>query len=345
MALNYAGQAYAPPPGHLVGSWFTGSSDLADHSGYSPAGTHDGYAVKNPNLASTDYVFTNNVPPSQSNGVSLWLKGGDTAIAISNSATSDAGYTNTYDDQLTNSFTLTFWAKGFPGAWTYFISKNGDSGTPNAGWTFRRDGWNSGNNPCWSVRSTGGTITLGDTAPPYGDTDDLGTATLNISATAWHHDAGTYNALTKIQNIYADGVLVAQKTNVGPYNLAAYSHVAIGAIEDSPGGAFTSFFTGQFFGVQIYNIELDANQINGFIQPPGAVLGQEPGPTPVFTGGNVGVTTGPNGPQFVLQWSGGTLNSSTNVAGPWTPVPGATSPYTNTIDPATPNLFFILSNP
>jgi hypothetical protein len=47
---------------------------------------------------------------------------------------------------------------------------------------------------------------------------------------------------------------------------------------------------------------------------------------------------------LVLTYSG-TLLDATNVAGPWTPVAGATSPYTNILDSATPDLFFKLSNP
>ena len=43
-------------PASLLGEWFTNNT-LTDVSGYSPAGTHDGYAVGN-----TGYVFTNDVP-------------------------------------------------------------------------------------------------------------------------------------------------------------------------------------------------------------------------------------------------------------------------------------------
>ena len=51
-----------------------------------------------------------------------------------------------------------------------------------------------------------------------------------------------------------------------------------------------------------------------------------------------------NGNKFVLSWSGGSLLQATNVTGPWTPVTGATSPYTNIIL-AAPRMFFRLSNP
>ena len=72
--------------GHLVGAWFTGASNLLDQSGFSPTNTHDGYGVKGANLASADFTFITDRPPTKTNGFSLSLPGGDTAIAISNTA-------------------------------------------------------------------------------------------------------------------------------------------------------------------------------------------------------------------------------------------------------------------
>jgi hypothetical protein len=52
-----------------------------------------------------------------------------------------------------------------------------------------------------------------------------------------------------------------------------------------------------------------------------------------------------NGNQFVISWTTGTLQQSTNVTGPWTPT-GATSPFTNTITATNvPQMFYRLSNP
>jgi hypothetical protein len=66
--------------------------------------------------------------------------------------------------------------------------------------------------------------------------------------------------------------------------------------------------------------------------------------TPVFRGGTA-ITTSPDGrPELVLTYSGTTLLSSTNLAGPYLPVAGATSPYTNSLNGA-PQMFFKLSNP
>jgi hypothetical protein len=50
-------------------------------------------------------------------------------------------------------------------------------------------------------------------------------------------------------------------------------------------------------------------------------------------------------PNLVLSWSNGGLGlllEATNITGPWSPVPGANSPYTNIVSPSAPQLFFRL---
>jgi hypothetical protein len=42
----------------LIGQWLNGPANLADASGYSPAGTHNGYIV-----GAGHYRFTNDLPP------------------------------------------------------------------------------------------------------------------------------------------------------------------------------------------------------------------------------------------------------------------------------------------
>ena len=56
------------------------------------------------------------------------------------------------------------------------------------------------------------------------------------------------------------------------------------------------------------------------------------------------LTRSPDGTQITISWSGTyTLESATDVTGPWTPIAGPpTSPYTITIDPGTPIMFFRL---
>ena len=88
----------------------------------------------------------------------------------------------------------------------------------------------------------------------------------------------------------------------------------------------TGYLTGEIYDVRIYNYALTQTL------PPPPHPG--PWPPPIITNG-----------QFVLSWPIGSLQSSTNVAGPFAAVPGATSPYTNILDSAVPNMFFRISNP
>jgi hypothetical protein len=251
----------------LVGKWCTNNT-LAETSGYQAPGTHDGYDAK----GTGGYSFVSDTPPGRA-GYSLSLNG-TTMIAVSNSSTLDgATYTNTFDGTLSQAMTLAFWAKGFPGAWNYFVAKNGDSGSPNSGWNIRRDGWYSGNNACWTIRSPGGTLVTG--AILYGDTDDLGTSTMNINATQWHHYAGTYNVSTGYRNLYVDGALIAQETGNKAYNLPTLEHLTIGGIDDSPGNAFGASFTGEIYDVRVYNYDLTPVAVSNLAAlPDPAILGQ-----------------------------------------------------------------------
>jgi len=342
----YLGVLAEPPASNanLVGRWLPGTNTLADVSGYLPAGTHDGYWQRG-----GTHHWTNDVPTYyggpeplyffvSAGSQSLYLN--NDCLVISNTSTWDANYTNTFDDLLTNAFTLTFWAKGFPTGWNYFISKNGDSGSPDTGWTLRRDGGFSGNNPDWTMRSPGGTFTLG--TPYYGVTDDLGTSTMNLNDGYWHFYVGTYNQGTGYRNLYVGGVLVAQATNCGAYNLAAAEHLVIGGIDDSPGNSFnlSANFTGLFYDVRLYDAELSPSQFPWPVPP-------YPGPLPVPPTLSKSYTPGINGApgSFVLTWNAGTLLETTNfVTGPWTTITNS-SPYTNTISTTNRQIFFRVSNP
>jgi hypothetical protein len=309
-------------PPALVGQWLNGTNSLTDVSGYSPAGTHDGYVV-----GGTSYAFTNDVPPNRP-APALWLPAGTTAIAIKNSSTVDANYTNTFDNPLQKAFTLTFWAKGFPSSWNYLVSKNGDSGSPESGWTLRRQGYYSSNNPCWTLRSPSGTLLLG--ADSYGTTDDMGTSTMNLADGNWHFYAGTYTRGGN-RSLYVDGVLVAQETGEGAYNLPSAEHLVIGGIDDSPGNNFGGYFTGEFYDVRLYNYALTLPQLNAVEAPPQPTL-----TTHVVPGANG------NPGQFVLMWNVGTLLEATNLTGVWTRTTNS-SPFTNGL--TAPLLFFRVSNP
>ena len=305
----------------LVGEWLNGSTNFADVSGYSPPGTHDGFAVGGQN-----YQFVD-VPPGYT-GQSLTFPNGDTGIAISNSSTMEPGYTNTFDGAVSTYITVSLWAKGsYPAytGWPAFLSKNGESG----GWEMRYAQWGT---PCWTVRDQGtGTMVVGNNGGWDGN-DDM-SAPNGIDGN-WHLWTGTYNSVTGNRYLYIDGVAVANETGNKPYIPAPASHVTIGC-EDGGNGSYGAYCQSLFklYDLRIYNYELTA------IQNPVPVL-----PTTTFDGTPT-VTTGPNGPQFVLTWNTGTLLQATNAAGPWTPVAGATPPYTNLINMTAPNMFYKLSNP
>jgi hypothetical protein len=332
------------PPQNLVGAWLTGAADLADASGYTPGGIHDGYFIGANNitvyvtngdnsittntyfapLPGTNYWFTSDVPPGKT-GMAMHLV--NIAISISNSSTLDGAYTNTYDDTINNSFTVMFWAKGAPGAWSWnpWVSKYGENGV---GWQFRAGGANDayGNPvPCWTVRdNSAGSYTLG-AGPGWsmdGDQDDMHAAISGAGSSAvyfgvdnntWHHYAGTYDATLGIRNLYVDATLRAQEINNVKYTLSPASHVLIGG-RDNGGNSFGNYFTGNIYGVRIYSYAMSQVQI--------ATAGGVP---PKVTGA---VGTGAAGKQLVLTWPYGTLLEATSVTGPWV-TNNVTSPYTN----------------
>jgi hypothetical protein len=314
------------PEANLVGAWLTGATNLADTSGHSPAGTHDGYAVNAAGTPITTYSFTTDAPP-YAVGESLVLSGAS-AISISNSSTLDASYTNTFDDTLTNAFSVTFWAKGYPGTWNPWVSKYGEG----PGWQMRDEGDTADSG--FSLRGNAGTVTLGTAV--YGNGEDL-RGTISSNDKNWHFYAGTFDSVSSNRLWYVDGVLSGQEIDNGPYNLSPASHLAIGGKDGAAGNSFGNFFTGEIYGVKIYDTALTPGQVNVVF-----LLPVSTNSVPSFSG-IPAVINGPNGKQLVLTWSVGTLLQATNVLGPWTAT-SATSPYTNNIQ-ATPQTYFRLRNP
>jgi hypothetical protein len=297
----------APPSGNLVGNWFDGTSSLADHSGHLP-GTHNAYGA---GASATNYVFTNNVPPGKS-GSSLNLFGG-TSMGISNSTSYDAGYVNTFDDGLANSFTVMTWAKGQPGVWNPFVSKNGET----EGWQLRRS---AGANAVFTIRN-------GGTPDPAGAAGGTG------ADGAWHHYAGTYDSVTGIRTLYVDGIVQNVLTGDAPYILSPGSKLVLGGKSEVTNTIVgnANFTGGSLYDVRIYNTALSYAQVAYIAAPPPPPASSQPITLSV---------SGGNPPQLTLSWgSGGKLLQSQNVFGPWVTNQAATSPYTV---PATnnPALFF-----
>jgi hypothetical protein len=283
----------------LVGRWFNGTASLADSANYVAPGVYDGMT----NGGGT-YFFTNDVPPGAPSGVSLRLEG--VGIIISNTATSDPGYVvGTFDENIQNTFTIAFWAKGSLNSWDPWVSKNGEA----TGWQMRKLGWSGDFLPTFTMRGAGGD------ADPF--------PAVATEATNWHYYAGTFDTTTGNRTLYVDGRQAIQTGGHTPYTLASGSHLVIGGRQNN-NGAFGNYFTGNLYDVRIYNYALTQQEVLnvGGLPPP-------------F---DSGVVAG----QLVLTWPIGTLLEATNVLGPWT-TNSTVSPAT--IDMTGPQKFFRVRNP
>ena len=302
----------------LLGRWLSGAANFTETSGYSPTGTFDGFVV-----AGGSYYFTNDAPPNAT-GVSVYLN--NSGIGISNTClTWDARFTNTFDNRITNSFTVTCWAKGLPGGWNPWVSKYGENGK---GWQLRTDG-TAPTYPCWTIRNNGvGTVTLGTAV--NGNPEDMASRSIAVNDGKWHHYAGTFDAGLGTRCLYVDGELAAAETGNAVYNMTVTNRLMLGARDGgsstSSSGGYGSYFTGNLYDVRIYGSAASQTQIR-------SIAGLTP---PSLTNRVV------SGNQMVLTWSWGTLLQATNLPGPWTPVQAA-SPYTNS--PMAPQQFFRISNP
>ena len=306
----------ATPSPSLVGQWLNGSASLADASGYSPAGTHDAFAiggtpivdyttnivyttnidvvnditniVSDTNLVAiatnylSNYAFVSDVPFGKT-GQSLLFTTNDTGLAISNSSTVDANYTNTFDEPINGAITVACWAKGVPSAWNPFVSKFGENwGTDNNGGWQMRSGTYS-NTPCWTVRDNGaGSITMG-WKPSWDSMDDLHSS-VTLDDGGWHFLVGTYTAATGIRDLYVDGLLAAQETGNEPYVLAAAAHLCIGAKGDLTGGGFGGYFTGNLYDVRVYNYALSLPQVQAVMGVIPPAVSVQPKSTTTFVG-------------------------------------------------------------
>jgi hypothetical protein len=294
----------------LVGEWLNGSTNFAEVSGYTRAGTHDGYIV-----GAGNYMFTNDVPPGKS-GQSLFFYNGDTGLAISNSSTLDANYTNTFDNVINRAFTVSFWSKGWPTIWSPWVSKYGEL-WPYGGWQFRVAG--NTDFSCFTVRDNGGgasNLVSGSTfgAAPW---DDMSTTNIPSDDGSWHFYVGTFDTVSGQRALYVDGMLAANESSGNtPYSLAAAEHLCIGAKDSPPGNSFGYFSTFEIYDVRVFNY---APPITGGVPVIWRVI-------PGAKGGNL-----------VLTWPFGTLFQATKLAGPWTST-GTASPCTNSM--TAPEMFF-----
>lgn len=300
-------------PAALIGQWLPGNTNYVDASGYSPAGTHDGYLGVGSNVR-----FTNDVPRGKS-GSSLFF-GGGTAIAISNTASSihPATYVNDFDDKVQNRSSVAFWYKPDPATtglagFACLVSKRGEN---NQGFSIRPE---SG--------GTDGTIPVGFTLRNTSGADDV-SGNINKNDGQWHHYAATWDGLFGVRRLYVDGVISLEIGNdFGPMGLASQYALLLGG-KNNPATAGViqgdSNIRGSLYDVRYYNYALDGSEVTQLaFQPPT-------------------LSISPSGANVVLTWSAGSLLESTSVTGPWTTNSAALSPYTT---PATGNKFYRVQAP
>jgi hypothetical protein len=150
----------------------------------------------------------------------------------------------------------------------------------------------------------------------YADSTTLGVADGN-----WHHLVYVYDqSATGYSSVYLDGNL--DKTHVNPGAWTWDNRpIEIGFSHDG----YWDGFNGQLDDIRFYNRELSAGEISQIFT----------GDSPIVGGadltGRYNFDTGLL-PGLELRWQIGTLEAADEVAGPYTPVAGATSPW-----PVNPN--------
>jgi hypothetical protein len=232
------------PASALVGHWVSGAANLADSSGFTAAGTHDGVAVGSNAGA---LAYNPNDVPRDFGGSSLDLRAGNVAVQISNTATTDgATYVNTFDEGIRSQMTVALWAKGFPGEWNPWVSKGGEDGV---GWQVRRFGGNP--NATFTVRGI--------------DNDDgPGSVILiNQNPPVWHHYAAVWDQASGTRSLYVDGVLSHDNYNtMGQLMaLAPLKHLMLGGRQGANNVDIGNFFQGLLYDVRIYKQKLFPAQV------------------------------------------------------------------------------------
>ena len=292
----------------LIGHWTFNdvNNPYAESSGFRPATTHDGTAIGTVALSSDH--------PAVLTGNSLDLTGGG-VLEILNTRTAEAGYLNTFDNEIAAGLTVSSWVKlnsnWTATVWVAFASKRGDD---NSGFQLRR--FNTGPDACFTIRGT-----------PQAD-DPQGA--INYEDGNWHLITGVWDGGAGTRLLYVDGVLdtAASLTNdFAPMALAQTNSLVIGGEDRSNDGSGSTAITSQLMGyladVRVYNYPLSPTQVQMLYNPsfvPTVTLGLQ------FTNGSL-----------KLSWPNGTLLEATSLAGPWT-TNGAPSPLT--VTPTGPGKFY-----
>jgi len=255
-------------PHTIIGQWVSGAQTLADQSGYFSGSSHNGIMITNssgvrngsiPSGSGNLPVWSSDVPAGFT-GSSLDLSTvNQTAVQIANSALGDMNYNGLFDRSISNGFTVTFWAKGWPAiANGTFVGKRGENQSPYKGWQLRRsttaslagflqsDGYNAGVFVSWLT-----------------DTND---------ATDWHHYALSWNG--SVRNVYVDNTLVVSRSDpASGYDMGVTAHLVLGAenqITITPNNTFDyqAWSQVKLFDVRVYGYGLAAADIQGINQLP-----------------------------------------------------------------------------
>jgi hypothetical protein len=230
MVYSVSAQRLPNPKNALVGRWLASFGNLRDYSDYAPAGTHDGIVTNGA------VPFSTSVPAGFA-GYSLDFSQSAGNVYINNSATNDAGYLTTFDNTLSNQFTVAFWAKGIPTLnWQSLIYKGTEGG--NYGWQCVLN--SSYTNMLFRMAVNG---VYSDTSNPK-----------DVSGNNWHHFVLVWDQSNGVRRFYVDGVVsVASNTAGLPYTLCPQRHLVLGGEQKSDAsGGFTSSFNGLLYDVRIY---------------------------------------------------------------------------------------------
>jgi Concanavalin A-like lectin/glucanases superfamily len=312
-SANLAATVIGP---QLIGQWLSGAADLTDKSGFKP-GIHDGDAsslyVGDKTLSSG--LWSSDVPAGYS-GKSLTFDG-SYGVAIHNSCSLnyEGSYQTTFDEDIADGFSVSFWVKEtiLPG-WQPWVSKRGES---NFGWKVRIHGGD--NCPCFTMRETGSWG--GNLDEPFNSSTRLD----GTYGNSWHHYTATYDALSGVRKLYVDGKLDMSVlgNDFGPYGLAKPNYLMIGGYDNdantTQGPTFGSFLTGKMFDVRMYNHVLDASEAQALAHPiPAALIAVAD--SPVIDQGQQGTVSvslpaGANASQPVTVWVTNVNPALVSIAG------------------------------
>ncbi|HEY1121477.1 MAG TPA: LamG-like jellyroll fold domain-containing protein, partial [Haloferula sp.] len=246
LAATMFASAGLPSRADLVGHWFSGAENLQNTA--STGSTHDGTAVNNPGGLS----YSTDLPPGFTNPAfrSVNFTNG-AAVEIANTATSDAGYANTFDGGSGSStITIAFWAKGFPGDWSPWIAKGGEGPNPGYG---------------WQVRRMANSNFAGFTVRGVPDADGWPATGINANTPNWQHVAAVWDASAGTRTVYINGVVSHVFTaSSGTMITSPGNHLIIGGRQtDYPN--LSHFYNGNLFDVRVYNEALDQQGVYNLI--------------------------------------------------------------------------------